>query len=164
MSQVNKYIFREYDIRGNVSEDFPEHVVSKLGKAFGTFINRAGGREVAISGDIRLTTPVLMNQFKALMNLSSRTIGNDSMPDTSINEVIDGLEEVAEDDFTPTTPSTTKKFGSLGQAGQEIVDQFLQFINRDPKFPLVTIILSAITFDLSFFAKLTILEVPSLVS
>lgn len=65
MSQVNKYIFREYDIRGNVSEDFPEHVVSKLGKAFGTFINRAGGREVAISGDIRLTTPVLMNQFKA---------------------------------------------------------------------------------------------------
>ena len=65
MSQVNKYIFREYDIRGNVSEDFPEHVVSKLGKAFGTFVNRAGGREVAISGDIRLTTPMLMNQFKA---------------------------------------------------------------------------------------------------
>ena len=65
MSQVNEYIFREYDIRGNVSEDFPEHVVSKLGKAFGTFVNRAGGREVAISGDIRLTTPMLINQFKA---------------------------------------------------------------------------------------------------
>ena len=64
MSSINPYIFREYDIRGNVSEDFPEHVVGKLGKAFGTFVNRAGGREVAISGDIRLTTPILIEQFK----------------------------------------------------------------------------------------------------
>ena len=64
MSSINPYIFREYDIRGNVSEDFPEHVVGKLGKAFGTFVNRAGGREVAISGDIRLTTPTLIEQFK----------------------------------------------------------------------------------------------------
>jgi len=64
MSSINPYIFREYDIRGNVSEDFPEHVVGKLGKAFGTYVNRAGGREVAISGDIRLTTPTLIEQFK----------------------------------------------------------------------------------------------------
>ena len=64
MSSINPYIFREYDIRGNVSKDFPEHVVGKLGKAFGTFVNRAGGREVAISGDIRLTTPTLIEQFK----------------------------------------------------------------------------------------------------
>ncbi len=65
MSLINPYIFREYDIRGKVSEDFPEHVVTKLGKAFGTFVNRAGGSEIAISGDIRLTTPELINQFKA---------------------------------------------------------------------------------------------------
>ena len=64
MSFINPYIFREYDIRGNVAEDFPEHIVIKLGKAFGTFVNRAGGREVAVSGDIRLTTPELINQFK----------------------------------------------------------------------------------------------------
>ena len=57
MSLINPYIFREYDIRGKVSEDFPEHVVTKLGKAFGTFVKRAGGLEIAISGDIRLTTP-----------------------------------------------------------------------------------------------------------
>ena len=58
------------------------------------------------------------------MNLSGRTIGNESMPDTNINEVIDGLEAVAEDDSTPTTPSTTKKFGTLGEAGQDILDRF----------------------------------------
>jgi len=64
MSKINPYIFREYDIRGKVTEDFPEHVVVKLGKAFGTFVKRAGGNEIALSGDIRLTTPDLMNWFK----------------------------------------------------------------------------------------------------
>ena len=37
---LNKYIFREYDIRGKVSDDFPQDVVENLGKAFGTFIKR----------------------------------------------------------------------------------------------------------------------------
>ena len=64
MTDINPYIFREYDIRGKVAEDFPEHVVNKLGQAFGTFVKRAGGREIALSGDIRLTTPDLMNYFK----------------------------------------------------------------------------------------------------
>jgi len=64
MSIINPYIFREYDIRGKVLDDFPEHVVVKLGKAFGTFVKRSGGQEIALSGDIRLTTPDLMVQFK----------------------------------------------------------------------------------------------------
>ena len=62
--KVNKYIFREYDIRGKVKEDFPPEVVLNLGKAFGTFIKRSGGQEVALSGDIRLSTPDLIQQFK----------------------------------------------------------------------------------------------------
>ena len=61
---VNPYIFREYDIRGEVEEDFPPEVVVSLGKAFGTLVKRSGGREIAISGDIRLTTPDLINFFK----------------------------------------------------------------------------------------------------
>ena len=64
MSFINPYIFREYDVRGNVEEDFPEHIVNKLGKAFGTYVKRAGGKEIAISGDIRLSTPELINFFK----------------------------------------------------------------------------------------------------
>ena len=63
--KLNKYIFREYDIRGKVSEDFPEDVVENLGKAFGTFIKRGGGKEIALSGDVRLTTPMLIKQFKS---------------------------------------------------------------------------------------------------
>ncbi|MBH09324.1 MAG: phosphomannomutase [Candidatus Marinimicrobia bacterium] len=61
---INPYIFREYDIRGKVVEDFPDHIVLKLGKAFGTFVLRAGWQEIGLSGDIRLTTPDLIQTFK----------------------------------------------------------------------------------------------------
>ena len=61
---INKYIFREYDVRGKVEDDFPPEVVESLGKAFGTLIKRDGGQEVALSGDVRLTTPELIEQFK----------------------------------------------------------------------------------------------------
>lgn len=61
---INPYMFREYDIRGNVAEDFPPDVVVLLGQGFGTFIANQGGREIALSGDVRLTTPALMEQFK----------------------------------------------------------------------------------------------------
>jgi len=62
--EINKYIFREYDIRGKVADDFPPPVVESLGKAFGTFVKRAGGKEIALSGDIRLTSVDLINHFK----------------------------------------------------------------------------------------------------
>ena len=61
---LNEFIFREYDIRGKVSDDFPEEVVVNLGKGFGTFIKRAGGMEIALSGDVRDSTPTLKDQFK----------------------------------------------------------------------------------------------------
>ena len=61
---INKYIFREYDIRGKVIDDFPPQVVVKLGKGFGTFVKRSGFQEIALSGDIRLTTPKLIDEFK----------------------------------------------------------------------------------------------------
>ncbi|MFH1852726.1 MAG: phosphomannomutase/phosphoglucomutase [Candidatus Neomarinimicrobiota bacterium] len=61
---INPYMFREYDIRGNVAEDFPPDVVVLLGKGFGTFVRNQGGKEITLSGDVRLTTPTLMEQFK----------------------------------------------------------------------------------------------------
>lgn len=61
---LNPYVFREYDIRGKVSEDFPEEFVTDLGRAFGTFVKRQGGKEIVVSGDIRLSTPRLKENFK----------------------------------------------------------------------------------------------------
>ena len=47
-----------------MSDDFPPELVEALGKGFGTYIKRGGGQEIALSGDVRLTTPELMEQFK----------------------------------------------------------------------------------------------------
>jgi len=62
--EINKYIFREYDIRGKVASDFPPEMVQLLGKGYGTFVKRNGAKKVALSGDVRLTTPELKQNFK----------------------------------------------------------------------------------------------------
>ncbi len=56
MAQINPYIFREYDIRGVVDKDLTDEVVLLLGKAFGTYLQRQGGRKVSVGGDVRLST------------------------------------------------------------------------------------------------------------
>ncbi len=60
---MNPYIFRKYDIRGIVETDFTPDVVIDLGRAFGTYVKRNGGSRISISGDIRLTTPQLVDNF-----------------------------------------------------------------------------------------------------
>lgn len=60
---MNPYIFRKYDIRGIVETDFTPDLVTDLGRAFGTYVKKYGGDRVSISGDVRLTTPRLMNNF-----------------------------------------------------------------------------------------------------
>lgn len=62
--KINPYIFREYDIRGVVVDDFPPDFVQALGRGFGTFVRRQGGKEITISGDVRLSTPDLIHVFK----------------------------------------------------------------------------------------------------
>ena len=61
---INKYIFREYDIRGEVKADFPNHIVELLGRGYGTYVSKLGAKKVALSGDVRLTTPELKQSFK----------------------------------------------------------------------------------------------------
>jgi len=60
---INPYIFREYDIRGIVENDFSSEVVINLGKSYGTCIKRLSGKDIALSGDVRDTTPRLMQNF-----------------------------------------------------------------------------------------------------
>ena len=65
---MNEFIFRKYDIRGVVETDFTDDVIQDLGRAFGTYVVRGGGKTVAVSGDIRPTTPGLIdNLTKGLM-------------------------------------------------------------------------------------------------
>ncbi len=60
---MNEFIFREYDIRGIVKEDFTDDVVISLGKGFGTWLIRHGAKKLVLSGDIRVTTPRLKELF-----------------------------------------------------------------------------------------------------
>ncbi|MDM7202895.1 MAG: phosphomannomutase/phosphoglucomutase [Thermodesulfobacteriaceae bacterium] len=53
--KVSPYIFREYDIRGKVGEDFTEEVVYYIGKAYGTLIKRRGERKIVCGRDGRLS-------------------------------------------------------------------------------------------------------------
>ena len=82
---LNPYIFREYDIRGKVDEDFPHDIVVKLGKAFGTFISRQGSKELGLSGDVRLTTPNLIQSFKKGVLSTGTDVINLGIAPTPVN-------------------------------------------------------------------------------
>ena len=60
---MNPYIFRKYDIRGLVEKDFTPEVVIALGRAYGTYVMRDGNSRIAISGDIRPSSPLLIDNF-----------------------------------------------------------------------------------------------------
>lgn len=61
---MNGYVFaptilREYDIRGQVGKNLSESDASALGRAFGTFVSRMGGKTVCVGMDGRLSSPAL---------------------------------------------------------------------------------------------------------
>lgn len=56
---MNPAIFREYDIRGIVATDLTAEVVEEIGKAYGTFVQRRGAKQVSVGCDVRLSSPDL---------------------------------------------------------------------------------------------------------
>ncbi len=63
--KVSPYIFREYDIRGRVEEDFTPEVVEAIGRAYGTLVRRHGGQRVVCGRDGRLSSPQLQEALIA---------------------------------------------------------------------------------------------------
>lgn len=53
---MERHIFREYDIRGVVDRDLTDDVVLDVGRAFGTYLRRRGGRSALVGGDVRHST------------------------------------------------------------------------------------------------------------
>ena len=53
---MHSYIFREYDIRGVVRTDLTDDVVRDIGRGFGTYVLRHGGKAISLGGDVRLST------------------------------------------------------------------------------------------------------------
>jgi phosphomannomutase len=55
--RFNPTSLREYDIRGVVGETLGEDDAEAVGRSFGTFVRRAGGRRVAVGRDGRESSP-----------------------------------------------------------------------------------------------------------
>ncbi len=53
MMKINPQIFRAYDIRGIVDEDLNPEVVELIGKAFGTYLQKKGTKNVLVGRDAR---------------------------------------------------------------------------------------------------------------
>ncbi len=59
----NPRIFREYDIRGKAESDLHDAFVESLGRAYGTYVRRAGARLVALGRDCRQSGPRIFEAF-----------------------------------------------------------------------------------------------------
>jgi phosphomannomutase / phosphoglucomutase len=55
--KINPYIFRGYDLRGEVDKDLNPEIVEAIGKAFGTFLKRQGIKDAVVGRDSRQTSP-----------------------------------------------------------------------------------------------------------
>jgi phosphomannomutase/phosphoglucomutase len=58
---MNPQVFREYDIRGVVEDDFDDDFVVDLGRAYATILHRAGKKTVTVGRDCRLSSDRLFN-------------------------------------------------------------------------------------------------------
>ena len=58
---MNPSVFREYDIRGVVGTDIVEADVERLGRTWGTYLERRGVRDVLVGYDTRASSPAFRN-------------------------------------------------------------------------------------------------------
>jgi phosphomannomutase/phosphoglucomutase len=56
---MNPAIFREYDIRGIVGQDFNLEEVEEIGRGYATFLGRHGGKTCVVGRDGRLSSPAI---------------------------------------------------------------------------------------------------------
>ena len=57
--EINKEIFREYDIRGKYPSDLNEDVAYTFGKSYGSYIRKFNSNKVLVGHDNRISGPVL---------------------------------------------------------------------------------------------------------
>jgi phosphomannomutase len=67
-------ILREYDIRGIVGKSLNPADAAAVGRAFGTMVDRAGGRKVAVGYDGRLSSPELEAALVAGLKAAGMTV------------------------------------------------------------------------------------------
>lgn len=71
MAEIDKNIFREYDIRGMVGTQLNDEAVAVIGRAAGTFFVRNGARSIALGFDARESSP----RFAEILTRTLRASG-----------------------------------------------------------------------------------------
>ena len=66
---VNKQIFRGYDIRGIANVDLNPEIVEHIGKAHGTYLRNRGINQAVVGHDCRITSQEYSDAFIKGMNL-----------------------------------------------------------------------------------------------
>ena len=59
--EINKNIFRTYDIRGVVPTEIDENVATLIGRGFATLMSKEGEKTIIVGHDVRLTSESLTN-------------------------------------------------------------------------------------------------------
>ena len=81
MDNVSKNIFRTYDIRGIVGKEISDELSLNIGKAFGSYVINNHKRVVGVSGDVRPSSPSLLdNLIKGLLSTGVKVVNFDKLP------------------------------------------------------------------------------------
>ncbi len=72
---INRSMFRAYDIRGLVGDDLTTEVIERIGKAAGSYLRRGGAANVVAAHDVRPSSP----GFHKVMIEALRSTGLDVM-------------------------------------------------------------------------------------
>jgi phosphomannomutase/phosphoglucomutase len=79
--EINRKIFREYDIRAIYNEDLKGDLPYFIGRAFGSYIKRKNLKSVSIGGDNRLTTPEIKEKvIKGLIDTGCEVFDIEIVP------------------------------------------------------------------------------------
>lgn len=83
--QINDNVFREYDIRGIVDNDFSKEFIYNLGQAIGTHFISLNERSIGVSGDLRETTKFIREHLiEGLLNTGINVVDLGCLP-TPVN-------------------------------------------------------------------------------
>lgn len=74
LQAIERSVFRAYDIRGIINEQFNEHAFYTLGRAIGTRLYALGRQKIFLARDGRLTSEQLANALKAGLIASGASV------------------------------------------------------------------------------------------
>jgi phosphomannomutase/phosphoglucomutase len=78
---MNSQVFREYDIRGIVADDFDDAFVTDLGRAYATLLHRAGAKTITLGRDCRLSSDRLRDRLlEGLLEAGINVVDIDVVP------------------------------------------------------------------------------------